>query len=210
MSKDWPVYRRIISWGARVLAIPLTSISDPMTGVFAIRKETVRPAPPSFQVRPATTPHPRHPRSHPILRFPPPPPHPAHPPLPPLSSPQFLASHPLNPSGFKLALELLLKAPLPPGARAVSLPYSFGTRSVGASKLSSKTMLLYVGQLLSLYAWAWGLAFNALLGATAAVAVVLVEHGLGRVKQLHRERAGGLGLPGMAPPKDKLTERYKH
>lgn len=41
MSKDWPVHRRIISWGARILARPLTSVSDPMTGCFAIRKETV-------------------------------------------------------------------------------------------------------------------------------------------------------------------------
>ena len=41
MSKDWPIYRRIISWGARMLAVPLTSVSDPMTGVFAIRKDTV-------------------------------------------------------------------------------------------------------------------------------------------------------------------------
>lgn len=71
-------------------------------------------------------------------------------------------------------------------------------------------MLLYVGQLLSLYAWAWGWLFNALLGAGAAVGVVLAERGLKRVKQAHREAAGGLGLPGMAPPKDKLTDRYNH
>lgn len=44
MSKDWPIYRRVISWGARMLAVPLTSVSDPMTGVFAIRKETVSPS----------------------------------------------------------------------------------------------------------------------------------------------------------------------
>jgi len=44
MSKGWPLHRRIISWGARVLARPLTSASDPMTGFFAITKEQVRPA----------------------------------------------------------------------------------------------------------------------------------------------------------------------
>lgn len=41
MSKGWPLYRRIISWGARSLARPLTSASDPMTGFFAITKNEV-------------------------------------------------------------------------------------------------------------------------------------------------------------------------
>jgi dolichol-phosphate mannosyltransferase len=41
MDKNWPLYRRIISWGARSLARPLTSASDPMTGFFGIRKELV-------------------------------------------------------------------------------------------------------------------------------------------------------------------------
>ena len=37
IDKDWPVHRRLISWGARVLARPLTSLSDPMSGFFALR-----------------------------------------------------------------------------------------------------------------------------------------------------------------------------
>ena len=41
MDKDWPVHRRIISAGARILALPLTSASDPMSGFFGIRKEAV-------------------------------------------------------------------------------------------------------------------------------------------------------------------------
>lgn len=41
MDKDWPLYRRIISSGARLLALPLTSASDPMSGFFGIRKESV-------------------------------------------------------------------------------------------------------------------------------------------------------------------------
>ena len=41
MDKDWPVHRRIISAGARILALPLTSASDPMSGFFGIRKEPV-------------------------------------------------------------------------------------------------------------------------------------------------------------------------
>jgi hypothetical protein len=50
---------------------------------------------------------------------------------------QFLKSSPLNPTGFKIALELLLKAPIPRGGIA-EIPFSFGTRAVGESKLSSK------------------------------------------------------------------------
>jgi dolichol-phosphate mannosyltransferase len=38
IDKDWPVHRRIISWGARLLARPLTPLSDPMSGFFGIRK----------------------------------------------------------------------------------------------------------------------------------------------------------------------------
>lgn len=39
IDKDWPIHRRIISWGARILARPLTSLSDPMSGFFAIRRD---------------------------------------------------------------------------------------------------------------------------------------------------------------------------
>ena len=41
MDKDWPVYRRIISWGARVLSRPLTNAQDPMGGFFALKKDLV-------------------------------------------------------------------------------------------------------------------------------------------------------------------------
>lgn len=41
MDRDWPLYRRIISWGARVLSRPLTNAQDPMGGFFAIKKELV-------------------------------------------------------------------------------------------------------------------------------------------------------------------------
>ncbi len=44
MDKDWPLYRRVISSGARLLALPLTTASDPMSGFFGIRKESVRTA----------------------------------------------------------------------------------------------------------------------------------------------------------------------
>lgn len=41
VDKDWGKIRRIISWGARSLARPLTSASDPMTGFFGLRKDLV-------------------------------------------------------------------------------------------------------------------------------------------------------------------------
>lgn len=40
IDPNWPLYRRIISNGARLLARPLTSLSDPMTGFFAINRAT--------------------------------------------------------------------------------------------------------------------------------------------------------------------------
>lgn len=43
MDKSWPLYRKIISWGARMLARPLTSASDPMTGFFGVSRDVVRP-----------------------------------------------------------------------------------------------------------------------------------------------------------------------
>jgi dolichol-phosphate mannosyltransferase len=39
-SKDWPLVRRVISWGATALAKPLTSCSDPMSGFFALPRST--------------------------------------------------------------------------------------------------------------------------------------------------------------------------
>lgn len=39
IDKDWPVHRRVISWGARLLARPLTPLSDPMSGFFGLRRD---------------------------------------------------------------------------------------------------------------------------------------------------------------------------
>jgi dolichol-phosphate mannosyltransferase len=39
IDKDWPLHRRVISWGARLLARPLTPLSDPMSGFFGIRRD---------------------------------------------------------------------------------------------------------------------------------------------------------------------------
>ena len=71
---------------------------------------------------------------------------------------QFLRSRPINPAGFKIALELLLKTPNTSSGLA-EFPYSFGKRQIGESKLGVKVIYKYVGQLLALYRWAWGLFF---------------------------------------------------
>ena len=44
IDKDWPLYRRIISSGARLLAYPLTPLSDPMTGFFALPRSVYKRA----------------------------------------------------------------------------------------------------------------------------------------------------------------------
>ncbi|KAK4706192.1 dolichol-phosphate mannosyltransferase, partial [Phenoliferia sp. Uapishka_3] len=123
MSRDWPMYRRIISWGARMLARPLTSASDPMSGFFAIQKDL------------------------------------------------FLRSLPINPLGFKIALELLLKTPLPSHG-LIEVPYSFATRTLGSSKLGASTILKYVAQLITLYVWKWGFFWHLLVAGGGTVGVV--------------------------------------
>ena len=40
---QWPMHRRVISTGARMLARPLTTASDPMSGFFGIHKKFVPP-----------------------------------------------------------------------------------------------------------------------------------------------------------------------
>ncbi|KAG5489901.1 hypothetical protein JKF63_00018 [Porcisia hertigi] len=42
IDRNWPAHRRLISWGARLLARPLTTLSDPMSGFFGIRDAVFR------------------------------------------------------------------------------------------------------------------------------------------------------------------------
>ncbi|CAJ1012494.1 putative Glycosyl transferase family 2 [Leishmania naiffi] len=42
IDKSWPVHRRLISCGARLLARPLTTLSDPMSGFFGIRDDVFK------------------------------------------------------------------------------------------------------------------------------------------------------------------------
>lgn len=108
MDKNWPMYRRIISTGARYLARPLSSASDPMTGFFGVRKAV------------------------------------------------FQKATNLNRQGFKIALDLLVKSKVS-NKKVGEVPYSFGVRTIGESKLSSKIIIYYVFQLLELYLFKFGL-----------------------------------------------------
>ncbi|PWY99839.1 dolichyl-phosphate beta-D-mannosyltransferase [Testicularia cyperi] len=108
MDKDWPLHRRIISSGARALALPLTAASDPMSGFFGISKQA------------------------------------------------FELAGPINAQGFKIALDLLVKANIPSNGIA-EVPFSFGLRQEGESKLDSKVMIKYLEQLAELYVYKFGL-----------------------------------------------------
>jgi len=127
IDEGWPLYRRIISGGARMLALPLTSASDPMSGFFGIRKES------------------------------------------------FLKARNLNSQGFKIALDLLVKAQIPSDAIA-EVPFTFGLRAAGESKLTSKVIMRYLTQLLELYWFAYSgvVAFVFLL--FFALLVLLVRY----------------------------------
>lgn len=72
----------------------------------------------------------------------------------------------LDVQGFKIALELLVKAKLPHGIKDV--PFSFGLREEGESKLSNKVIVQYLLQLKELYIYKFG------VGTLAAVALLLV------------------------------------
>jgi len=100
IGRDWPIFRRLNSWGATLLARPLTSVRDPMSGFFALHRDTWR--------RAAT----------------------------------------LNPVGYKIALELIVKARC---RRCVEVPIVFGERQAGQSKLSLREQLRYLRHLARLY-----------------------------------------------------------
>jgi dolichol-phosphate mannosyltransferase len=68
----------------------------------------------------------------------------------------------LNPHGFKIALDLLLKSPIPVQG-TTEIPFSFGTRKEGESKLTGKVMLRYLEQLAELYWWKYAGLIIALL-----------------------------------------------
>ncbi|KAK6966770.1 glycosyltransferase [Favolaschia claudopus] len=150
MDRNWPLYRRVISWGARMMARPLTTASDPMTGFFAVKKDA------------------------------------------------FEASAPLSPMGFKIALELLLS--IPKASNPPEVPYAFGVRTQGASKLGAKVIVKYVLQLIHLYRRALGILWHILVAGGITGAVWPAKKGLGLRRRglggrLTGQRRGGGLLP---------------
>ncbi|MCI4318562.1 MAG: polyprenol monophosphomannose synthase [Thermoplasmata archaeon] len=93
--------RRLISRSARRLARPLTKVSDPMSGFFAVRREA-------------------------------------------------LSLDHLAPVGYKIALEVLVKSRPSP---VLEVPFVFGPRLAGTSKLDRRQMGLYLRHLGRLYLW---------------------------------------------------------
>lgn len=110
IDKDWPLYRRVISSTARMMARPLTTASDPMSGFFGLQKKYLSQA----------------------------------------------KEGDVNSKGFKIALELLAKLPLPSNEPIGEIPFSFGVRTEGESKLSGKVVIQYLEQLKELYVFRFG------------------------------------------------------
>eukprot|EP00796_Vickermania_ingenoplastis_P005009 gene5009-3604_t len=101
VDKGWPAYRRLISWGARLLARPLTPLSDPMSGFFGLRRAVFN-----------------------------------------------RGMRTVSPIGYKIALELFVKCRV---RKFTEVPFSFGTRLVGESKLTGKVIVSYLLHLRALY-----------------------------------------------------------
>lgn len=80
----------------------------------------------------------------------------------------------INQQGFKIALELLAKLPLPEDNKKKldEIPFSFGVRTEGESKLSGKVIIQYIEQLKELYVYKFG-AENLILFFLFAVILAL-------------------------------------
>lgn len=105
-NEDWGLLRHVNSWGATLLAKPLTPARDPMAGFFCLRRSTFARA----------------------------------------------VSAGLNPIGYKIALEIAVKARC---KRIAEVPIEFSDRLHGQSKLSLRQQLLYLKHLLHLYRFRW-------------------------------------------------------
>lgn len=95
----------------------------------------------------------------------------------------------MNPVGFKIALELLLKTGVRRHAIA-EIPFGFSKRVAGESKLSTKVIFRYVAHLAALYRWRMGffglIFFELCLVGACWVALRLLE--VGNVQWNQRQR----------------------
>jgi dolichol-phosphate mannosyltransferase len=101
----WGFFRRINSWIATLLARPFTDVRDPMSGFFALRRETLDQA------------------------------------------------QPLNPVGYKIGLELIVKC----GCEKVKeIPIHFAKRQFGKSKLNFREQMRYIRHIRRLFMFKYG------------------------------------------------------
>ena len=121
-TEDWGPLRRINSWGATLLARPLTPARDPMAGFFCLRRTTLDRA----------------------------------------------VAAGLNPIGYKIALEIMIKARCRP---IVEVPITFSDRLHGQSKLTLRQQLLYLRHLVGLYRFRYPAGSILAFLATAAAVV---------------------------------------
>ncbi len=134
---QWGLFRWLNSRIATWLARPLTTVSDPMSGFFALRRV------------------------------------------------DFDRADALNPVGYKIALELIVKARL---RRVRDIPIHFRDRVAGESKLTLAEQLKYLQHLGRLYRYRWPYAVEGLGHAVAA--------GLALTAQaIAAEVASALGVP---------------
>ncbi len=104
-EEGWGFLRWINSQVATLLARPFTSLRDPMSGFFMLRRETVE------------------------------------------------RGAPLNPIGYKIGLEILVKCPC---ERQAEVPILFSKRNLGESKLTLREQLRYLQHLRRLFLYKFG------------------------------------------------------
>jgi dolichol-phosphate mannosyltransferase len=136
---DWGLLRWLNSRVATLLAWPFTSIKDPMSGFFALRRTTLAGA------------------------------------------------DPLNPIGYKIGLELLVKCRC---SHVAEVPIAFADRIHGESKLSLREQLRYLRHIRRLFIYRYGtwseLMQFAVVGASGVLVNLTVMTGLLRA---------GIGVP---------------
>jgi dolichol-phosphate mannosyltransferase len=140
---DWGLLRWLNSRFATYLARPLTSIKDPMSGFFALERET------------------------------------------------FALADPLNPIGYKIGLELLVKCRC---SRIAEVPIAFADRIHGQSKLSLREQLRYLRHIRRLFMYRYRTSSEVMQFIVVGASGVLVN--LGVVTGLLR--AGATAPAGIA------------
>jgi dolichol-phosphate mannosyltransferase len=118
LAENWPWPRRLASRIATILARPLAPVSDPMSGFFALRRQT------------------------------------------------WLGAERLDPIGYKIALELMVKSRC---RNPVEIPIEFASRRAGESKAGLKEMTRYLRHLWRLYRFAFPVLSGLAIGLTVMV-----------------------------------------